>query len=49
MHQDPNIQALREFDEVTSKYLRLKLFGDKPEKIAKWDKVFDDQVFAHKF
>jgi hypothetical protein len=39
MHKDPAIQVLREFDAETSNYLRLKLFGDKVEKLPKWEKV----------
>jgi len=48
MHKNSNIQVLREFDEQTSSYLKDKLFGDKIEKRAKWEKLFEDQVFSHK-
>jgi acyl-CoA oxidase len=40
---------LREFDAETSSYLRDKLFGDKLEKRAKWEKLFDDPVFTPKY
>ena len=49
MHKDPNIQVLREFDAETAKYLRVKLFGDKPEKIEKWEKLFKDPIFGKKY
>ena len=46
---DPHIKVLREFDAETSKYLRNVLFGDKVEKMAKWDKIFQDPVFKPKY
>lgn len=46
---DPQIKVLREFDPETSKYLRLALFGDRVEKIAKWEQVVKDPVFKPKF
>lgn len=49
VHMNPNIQVLREFDAETSQYLKDKLFGDNLEVRAKWEKVFQDPVFEHKF
>ena len=49
MHKNPHIQVLREYDEDTANYLRLCLFDDKPEKIAKWHKLMEDPIFKHKF
>ena len=49
MHKDPNIQELREYDAETAKYLRVKLFGDKPEKMEKWEKLFKDPIFGKKY
>ena len=49
MHSDPNIQVLREIDQETANYLRIKLFGDKPEKIEKWHKLLKDPVFKPKY
>lgn len=43
--QYANLQA---FDAETSNYLRLKLFGDKVEKIAKWDELRKDPIFGQK-
>ena len=48
-HPNPRIQVLREFDQQTSQYLKDKLFGDKLEKRAKWDKLLKDPVFAKKY
>jgi len=48
MHKNPHIQVLREYDEDTANYLRLCLFDDKPEKIAKWHKLMEDPIFKHK-
>jgi hypothetical protein len=36
---DPSIQVLRQFDQETSTYLKHLLFGDKIEKLQRWEKV----------
>jgi hypothetical protein len=40
---------LRAFDAETSDYLKLVLFGDKKEKLSKWEKLQKDPIFALKY
>ena len=49
MQKDHHIQVLRDFDEDAATYLRLRLFDDKPEKVAKWHKLMEDPIFRPRF
>lgn len=46
---DPSIHILREFDPEASTYLKHLLFGDKIEKLQRWEKLAQDPIFNHKF
>lgn len=42
------VKNLRKCDDITAKRLSELLFNDKPEKIAKWHKLFEDPIFFPK-
>jgi len=43
------MDQLKQFDPETSKELQKLFFNDRPEKVAKWQKLFEDPVFYPKY